>query len=55
MLGIIDYGTIVLVWLAQSISKKMPGLIETVLAVDPAVCRHVLHCEVVKDVPVVCK
>lgn len=53
MLESIDYGTVGLVWLAHGMAAMMVCLRRAGLAVDPAVCRHVLHCEVLKDVLVV--
>lgn len=55
MLENIDYQTVVLVWVAEGITKLMLCLMGAVSAVDPAICRHVLHREVVKDVLGVCK
>lgn len=48
MLEGIEYGMVVLVWLAQAITTSVLCLIEATMAVNPAVRRHVLHCEVVK-------
>lgn len=55
MLKIIDYGMVVLVWLAHAITMLALCLTGANLAVDPAVYRHALHCEVVRDVLVVWK
>jgi hypothetical protein len=48
MLEGIDYGMVVLVWLAQAITTSVLCLIEATFAVNPAVCRQMLHPEVVK-------
>lgn len=55
MLNSIDYEVVVFVWLARAVTALVLYLKESILVVDPAVCRHVLQCEVVRDELVVRK